>query len=339
MSMMMTQLHLLVLLLFVAAAAKDDDGQRQLQCHSDDEAALLAVDAALGSPYHFASWTPDTSCCDWYDVDCDADSGRVVSLTIFQDANLTGAIPDAIANLTHLRSLLLRHLPSLSGEIPSSLAALTSLTQLTISWTAVSGPIPDFIAELTALESLDLSFNSLTGAIPPSLAGLVNLSGINLSRNRLAGAIPSALFSNLDQQQADVYLWLSHNNLTGAIPPEFAAVSFAHVDVSRNQLTGDASPLFRRGRYVDVSRNGFVFNMSGVVFDEEVTYVDVSHNAIRGGVPAQVANLTSLQMFNVSYNKMCGQIPAGENMARFDAYCYQHNKCLCGAPLANACRH
>ncbi|KAF0924186.1 hypothetical protein E2562_008484 [Oryza meyeriana var. granulata] len=333
MDVKMRALLLLLLLSATTTAAKE----QQQQCHDDDEAALLAIDAALGSPYHFASWTRDTSCCDWYDVDCDQDSGRVVSLSVFQDANLTGAIPDAIANLTHLRTLVLHHLPQLSGAIPDSLAALTSLSQLTISWTAVSGPVPTFLAELTSLTLLDLSFNSLTGAIPASLGALTNLSGINLSRNRLAGPIPAGLFANLDPQQ-EAYLRLSHNNLSGSVPADLAAANLALVDLSRNALTGDATALFRQGRYVDLSRNSFVFNMSGVEFAEETYYVDVSHNGIRGGIPAQVANLTNLQMFNVSYNKMCGAVPAGGNMARFDAYCFQHNKCLCGAPLATACR-
>ncbi|XP_051205475.1 polygalacturonase inhibitor-like [Lolium perenne] len=312
------------------------------QCHDDDHAALIAIDTALGSPYHFASWTPDSTCCDWYNVDCDAATGRVVGLRIFQDTNMSGAIPDAIANLTYLQTLTLHHLPAISGAIPESLAALANLSQLTISYTSVSGPVPSFLGTLMALTLLDLSYNSLTGAIPASLADLPNLSSINLRRNRLSGAIPARL---LCKSPDNAYLWLSSNNLSGAIPAEFATVNFAHVDLSRNALTGDATCLFGREKplqgkqlqYVDVSRNALSFNLSSVEFPELLTYADLSHNAIVGGVPPQVANLTNLQLFNVSYNRMCGEVPAGGNMARFDRYSYLHNKCLCGAPLT-ACR-
>ncbi|KAL6624570.1 hypothetical protein ACP70R_031891 [Stipagrostis hirtigluma subsp. patula] len=318
----------LVLSSLAAAAAEST-----LQCHDEDQAALLAVDAALGSPYHFASWTPDTFCCDWYDVDCDNATGRVVGLSVFQDGNLTAAIPDAVANLTHLRSLTLRHLPGLTGAIPESLARLSDLAQLTISHTGVSGPVPAFLAQLTALAFLDLSFNSLAGAIPASLADAPSLSSIDLSRNRLAGAIPPLLLSNSTGQ---AYLSLSHNNLSGGIPAEFAAVSFAHVDLSRNALTGDASPLLGAGKplqHLDLSRNAFRFSLTGAELPEGLAFMDVSHNAIRGRIPAMVANLTGLQVFNVSYNRLCGVVPAGGSMARFDAYSYQHNKCLCGTPL------
>ncbi|GJN36405.1 hypothetical protein PR202_gb25261 [Eleusine coracana subsp. coracana] len=289
-------------------------GSSSQQCHEEDEAALLALNAGLGSPYHFESWSTDTWCCDWYDVDCDNVTGRVVGLSVFQDSNLTaGAIPDAVANLTHLRSLTLHHLPGLTGAIPESLSLLANLSVLTISYTGMSGPVPSFLSQLTSLTLLDLSYNSFTGAIPASLADLPNLTGINLSRNRLTGTIPPLLFNEQQQQQGrSVNLWLSHNELSGSIPAEFASVNFA---------------------YVDLSRNKFAFRLTGAELPEQLSFLDLSHNGIRGRIPEQLANLTNLQSFNVSYNKLCGQVPSGGVMSRFDAYSFQHNKCLCGAPL------
>ncbi|CAL4903391.1 unnamed protein product [Urochloa decumbens] len=321
-------------LLVAAAAAGDSKGH----CHSGDKAALLAIKAALGNPYHFASWTPDDPCCDWYDIDCDDATGRVIGLSVFQDDNITGTIPDAISGLVHLQSLTWHHLPSLSGVIPPAIAKLSNLSMLTISWTAISGPVPTFLGALKKLTLLDLSFNSLSGTIPASLGGIPNLSGINLSRNRLTGGIPGNLLSKSADQ---IYLWLSHNNLSGTIPPEFAAANFAHLDLSRNALTGDASGFFGKGKelqYLDLSRNGFSFNFSGVGLPEQLYFVDVSHNAIYGGIPAEVADLDNLQFFNVSYNRLCGEVPTGGHMGRFDLFNFQHNKCLCGTPLPNPCK-
>ncbi|CAL5097501.1 unnamed protein product [Urochloa decumbens] len=325
---------LLVLSCLVGAATAGST----MQCHEDDEAALLAINEALGSPYHFASWTPDTFCCDWYDVDCDNATGRVVGLSVLGDGNVTAAsIPgDAIANLTSLKTLVMHRLPGLTGVIPESLSQLTSLTNLTISYTGVSGGIPAFLSQLTELALLDLSFNSLTGAIPAELADLPALATIDLSRNRLEGPIPSLLLSKYAGEDS-VSLSLSHNNLSGGVPSGFAAVSFTYLDLSRNSLAGDPSAaVFGKGKpllHLDLSRNDFRFSLTAVEVPEGVTYLDLSHNAIRGRVPAQVADLAGLTQFNVSYNKLCGVIPTGGVMAKFDAYSYQHNKCLCGTPL------
>ncbi|XP_062232432.1 polygalacturonase inhibitor-like [Phragmites australis] len=321
---------LLVVLLLAAAAA----GASKQQCHDDDRAALLAVKSAFRNASYFVSWTPDIPCCEWFGVSCDASAtGRVVSLAIMRDANVTGPMPGAaIARLTRLQELMLFHVPGVSGTIPLSLARLSGLRDLTISRTGVSGPVPPFLGKLTALMSLDLSFNALTGSIPASLAALPRLASINLSRNRLTGAIPPPLLSKAGPE---AFLTLSHNNLSGTVPAEFASVNFVQIDLSRNALTGDASVLFGRGKLllgtVNLSRNAFSFDMSELELPARFDSLDVSHNAIYGGIPAQAGNLSQLMFFNVSYNRLCGEVPG--SMARFDVYSFQHNKCLCGAPL------
>ncbi|KAJ1260260.1 hypothetical protein BS78_10G218200 [Paspalum vaginatum] len=336
---------LLLLLLMSASILLLASGSKD--CHADDKAALLAIKKAFSPSYLDEGWVSDQApCCDWYGVECEHDIdfdrswGRVTSLAFLRDTNLTGPVPgDAIASLTHLQGLTFFKVPGVSGPIPDSLAKLSGLTSLTISRTGVSGAIPSFIgSSFTKLQELDLSFNALTGAIPASLAKPPRLLVIDLSRNRLTGSIPPLLFSRYvpTADEAGVYLTLSHNNLSGTIPAQFAAVSFLGFDVSRNQLTGDASPVLSgRGRpvvTVNLSRNRLSFNMSGVEFPDKVNDVDLSHNAIYGGIPARVGSLTDLQQFNVSYNRLCGELPAG--LSRFDVYNFQHNKCLCGAPLA-----
>ncbi|WVZ71317.1 hypothetical protein U9M48_019913 [Paspalum notatum var. saurae] len=256
-------------------------------CHPGDKEALLALSAALGNPYVVASWTPDDPCCEWYGVGCDHSTGRVIDLAA-----------------------------AISGPIPPAIGKLPNLSILIISWTAVSGP-----CRPSSARSPDLSFNALTGAIPASLAALSGLSGVNLSRNRLTGAIPALFLS----KAPDHYLRLSHNNLSGAIPDGFAAVRFAHIDLARNAFTGDASGLLDRAKeveYLDLSRNAFSFDLSHVELPERINNFDVSHNAMYGGIPPQVANLTNVHNFNVSYNRLCGAVPTGGHMDRFDAYSY-----------------
>ncbi|KAL6619862.1 hypothetical protein ACP70R_035001 [Stipagrostis hirtigluma subsp. patula] len=295
----------LLLSSFLVAAARF----REDSCHPDDQAALLAVKAALSNPGRLDYWASDDSCCGWEEVDCDEFTGRVVSLSVTGDHTVTGTIPDAVAGLVHLVSLELRYLSALYGPIPPAIGTLSNLSRLTISWTAVSGPVPPFLADLAAL------------------------TDVNLSQNRLTGTLPPSLFSRAPPGE-EIRLTLRHNDLYGGVPAEWSAVRFHTIDLSGNAFTGDASPLFGAAKplgLVDLSRNDFSFNFSGVELPEKLYSMDVSHNVIYGGIPAQVASLTDLDTFDVSYNQLCGEVPG--SLASFDVGMFEHNRCLCGAPL------
>ncbi|KAL3755381.1 hypothetical protein ACJRO7_002432 [Eucalyptus globulus] len=201
-------------------------------------------------------------------------------------------------------------------------------------WLNLTGPIPSFLGQLKNLTQLDLSFNKLTGSIPDSLSTIPGLGYIGLDRNQLTGKIPASL-ANLKGN--NLYLILSHNSLSGELPATFAGVDFGKLDLSRNRLQGDASLLFggsKRTSDIDISRNQFEFDLSTVEFNESLwwLYLYMNHNKIYGSIPKAVAGL-ELQFLNVSYNRLCGEIPVGGRLQSFDYTAYFHNRCLCGAPL------
>lgn len=303
------------------------------KCNKDDKKALVAINNHFSFQYHFASWTNDSACCDWYGIDCDPFTGRVVGLSVFAD-NLTGTLPPAIGDLPFLTNLMFHKLPNLVGSVPSTITKLTRLSLLTLSWNSLSGPIPPFLSQLTSLTFLTLAFNKFSGSIPPSLANLHNLGALHLDRNQLTGPIPDSFGGFPVGSPPDLYL--SHNNLSGPIPASLGGPLWGIIDLSRNKLTGDASVLFGSSKpttQIDISRNQFGFDLTSVSFPVNLTLLDLNHNMIFGAIPAQINEVTGLGLFNVSYNRLCGQIPAGTVTAQFDEYSYLHNKCLCGAPL------
>nr|ABV04088.1 polygalacturonase-inhibiting protein [Fragaria x ananassa]ABV04089.1 polygalacturonase-inhibiting protein [Fragaria x ananassa] len=303
-------------------------------CNPTDKKVLFEIKTAFNNPYILSSWKSDADCCtDWYNVECDPNTNRINSLTIFTDDRLTGQIPAQVGDLPYLETLVLRKLPNLTGPIQPSIVKLKHLKMLRLSWNGLSGSVPDFLSQLKNLTFLELNYNNFTGSVPSSLSKLPNLLALHLDRNQLTGNIPSS-YGKFVGTVPD--LFLSHNKLTGKIPTSFANMNFDRIDLSRNMLEGDASMIFgmnKTTQIVDLSRNMLEFDLSKVVFSTSLISLDLNHNRMTGSIPEKLTQLDNLQLFNVSYNRLCGQIPVGGKLQSFDTTSYFHNRCLCGAPL------
>ncbi|KAK7344707.1 hypothetical protein VNO77_14656 [Canavalia gladiata] len=302
------------------------------RCNQEDKKVLLQIKKELNNPTLLSSWKPNTDCCGkrWYGVKCNPHNNRVTSLSISDDKDLVAQFPPSIANLPYLEILFLYNLPNLTGPIPKPISKFTKLQSISISLTGVSGPIPNFRPILESLSFLDLSHNSLTGTLPPLLFKSSNLSAILLNNNKLTGPIPYTygFFKNL------LNLDISHNQLSGTLPMSLARLNLLVIDLSHNRLEGDASMLFGSTKviaYMDLSWNLFAFDLGKVELSkDEISYFDVSHNLIYGSLLKGIENVGVL---NLSYNRLCGEIPKGGNFQNFGVSSYFHNKCLCGSPL------
>ncbi|XP_042510780.1 polygalacturonase inhibitor-like isoform X1 [Macadamia integrifolia] len=327
----------LLLLCFVPTPSSSSSRSlsKTVRCNKNDYKALMKIKAEL-QPYNMGSWIPNTDCCDWYAVECDSTTNRIVTLSIFQ-ANISGQIPEAVGDLPYLNYIMFHHITNLTGTIPSTLTNLKHLTMLRLSNTNLSGPIPSFLSQIPSLEFLELSYNQFSGSIPSSLSSLPNLTVLHLDRNSLIGTIPES-FGKFKQPSFSLYL--SHNQLSGEIPKSLGDVDFNTIDLSRNMLQGDASMLFKANgstEGIDLSRNHMLeFDLSKVEFAKNLQHLDISHNKIYGSIPEAITGL-DLQYLNVSYNRLCGKIPQGGKVQNFDSYSFYHNKCLCGSPLT-ACK-
>ncbi|MQL79973.1 hypothetical protein Taro_012427 [Colocasia esculenta] len=299
------------------------------RCNAADERALLHLKKALGDPYTIITWTSAADCCsDWYGAKCDSRTGRVTSVSI-SNSEAAGPLPPVVGDLPYLDTLIVRKNRNVTGPLPPELSKLTNLKMMWMDWNSLTGPVPAFLGRMAKLEYINLSFNKLSGTIPPSLGDLPKLQALFLDRNRLAGAIPEALGR---LRQANLNIRLSHNNLTGAIPQSFKRLKFYEMDLSRNRLTGDPSPLFgtaTRVSYlvisIDLSRNLFEFDLSKAEFAANLATLDMNHNRLYGTIPAQLAKLAGLHL-NVSYNRLCGKIPQGRWVSGLTMYEFFHNR-------------
>ncbi|KAJ4900819.1 Polygalacturonase inhibitor 1 [Raphanus sativus] len=321
-----TLLFSLFALLLTTSSSKD-------LCHKDDKNALLKIKKAMNDPYAMISWDSKDDCCTWVAVECgDATLNHRVTTLVIQNDGVSAQIPPEVGDLPYLQTIIFHKLPNLTGEIPPTIVKLRYLRYLWLSWNSLTGPVPEFLSQLKNLEYINLSFNNLSGSIPGSLSLLPKLGYLELSRNKLTGKIPES-FGSFKGVVPD--LFLSHNQLSGSIPKSLGNLDFNRIDLSRNKLEGDASMMFgakKTAWSIDLSRNKFQFDISKVIVATTVNNLVLNHNGLTGSIPVQWTQL-SLQTFNVSYNRLCGRIPQGGDLQRFDAYAYLHNKCLCGAPL------
>ncbi|CAI7781127.1 unnamed protein product, partial [Closterium sp. NIES-54] len=191
---------------------------------------------------------------------------------------LSGGLSPSLLCLSHLVALDLSSNRHLSGSIPPALFALPSLRELSLHGNNLTGEVlPTTSAATTAgapalspsLEILDVGGNDLSRSIPPQVSALTGLTRLALDHNRLDGSLPweiGTLWRLTDLQ-------LQGNALRGDVPALAAAFGppaadavaasdgstadstalwglrrvfplLTRLDVSGNQLSGDAAALF-----------------------------------------------------------------------------------------------
>lgn len=171
-------------------------------------------------------------------------------------SGFSGPIPDYVCRQSPLDTLDLSS-NKLTGKIPISLSRLPKLRFLDLSHNQLSGPVPANLVHGN-FAFLILSHNLLTGNIPREY-GSANFDTINLSHNRLTG--DASFLFGAEKPTTEMYLsWnrlefdisnvvfpkgltdldLSHNGLTGRVPPSIRDMTKVHkLDLSYNKLCGE----------------------------------------------------------------------------------------------------
>ena len=257
-----------------------------------------------------------------------AELGNLANLpTLWLHNNqLTGEIPAELGNLANLQTLYL-HNNQLTGAIPAELGNLTNLEWLHLSNNQLTGEIPAELEDLANLRWLFLNDNQLTGEIPAELGDLANLGWLYLNNNQLTGEIPAELedLANLR------WLFLNDNQLTGCIPEglrnvannDFSSLGlpFCMPSASAGDAASDRAALVAfynatGGANWSNNRkwlsNAPMGEWHGVTTDSDgrVTHLDLYRNQLTGAIPAELGNLTNLELLSLYDNQLTGEIPA-----------------------------
>ncbi|XP_028093075.1 receptor-like protein 7 [Camellia sinensis] len=254
---------------------------------------------------------------------------------IVSHSGLTGELPPLICRLSSLHFLDLSNnnltgtiLPCLSnfsdslkvacfsGKLPDSIGNLNFLNQLDFSGCYFSGSLPASLGNLTQLNYVSLSFNKFNvGTLQllgfeqhPDILPWDNLLELDLSYNKLQGPLPIPPLSTR-------FYSVSHNGLTGELPPLICRLSSLYVlDLSNNNLTGTIPPCL-----TNFSDSLTVLNLQGNNFQGPIPHsynrgnklkmIDLSDNKLQGKVPGSLANCTELEFLDLSNNLIDDAFP------------------------------
>ncbi len=304
------------------------------------------------------NWLSDTPLSEWQGIQTDSE-GRVTQVILIAN-NLTGEIPSALQDLTHLEGLYLGR-NELSGSIPAELGSLTALRSLLLSDNNLTGRIPAQLGKLEDLHELYLSRNQLSGPIPATLGRLDNLHNLHLAANELSDNIPAEL-SNLANLR---HLSMSDNSLTGSIPPQLADLdNLTHLYLWGNELTS-GSFFLRLGdmdslQFLDIGGNrvagaqmlpeleklnnltGLGLHDSGLTNSDLLDYMndlqalDLEFLNLRSNdlsdpqILIGLSRITTLQRLAINDNKFSGQLPRSMTaLTLMRIFYFNDNKGLC----------
>ncbi|CAN6210748.1 unnamed protein product [Urochloa humidicola] len=311
---------LLVVLLHLATSTSAADepaatvAYRQRYILVWEKATLLALKRGLTlpSPSSLADWNESNGhVCRFTGVTCDRRRIHVVGLDL-ANMGISGAIPEVIGDLSHLRSLDVSN-NSFSG-VPASIGNLTRLRRLFMNNNSISGTILPVITNLSQLRDLDVSYNHISGVIPPSFGNLTGLDTLEMSNNNITGHIPAELSNLRNISVVD----LSSNQLYGEIPPSLSELtSMFYFSLHHNNLSGlIPAAIFMNCTIMgvfDLGNNGLSGEIPSMASSDTLAttfaVLNLYSNKLTGKLPRWLANCSTLYVLDVENNLLDDELP------------------------------
>ncbi|KAJ9162627.1 hypothetical protein P3X46_022386 [Hevea brasiliensis] len=291
-------------------------------CFENERNALLQLKASFNYPERMSlsSWGLYTDdCCKWENIHCNSTTGRVSKLSIRGDYWASEWCFNASLFLPfqELTSLSLQRnyvIDCVENEGFERLERLNKLEFLDLKGNLFNNEsIVSSIGHLSPLKSLNLAHNRLESVTDiQGLSGLENLEFLDLSDNNFDKSIIPLLsvFSSLKS------LTLIGNKLENITDfqglPNFK--NLEHLDLRWSTLNNsflkdiEKMPSLKILLLSFCQLNGTIPAAKGLCELKHLQKLDMSNNDLSGTLPLCLANLTSLQLLDLSSNHFIGNI-------------------------------
>ncbi|XP_022722196.1 receptor-like protein 12 [Durio zibethinus] len=247
-----------------------------------------------------------------------------------QGNHLSGSIHSSLFALPSLQALDLSE-NQLFGEIDESLNASSSLIEtLYLGYNSFSSMKLDMFFQLKNLRRLDLSNMSLSIE-----SNITSLTFPQLEELDLSSCNFTEFPEFIKTQDKLASLDLSNNQIHGFVPNWLWKTTLSWLDISFNAIDfpkeipfGDANssfPMLSSLEYLDLSNNKISGAVPNWVWKKSLWHLDLSNNSLssldqfsliqsqtssQGFLARSICNLSQLERFNASFNKLSGPIPS-----------------------------
>ncbi|KAK4439098.1 putative leucine-rich repeat receptor-like serine/threonine-protein kinase [Sesamum alatum] len=266
----------------------------QARLPADEVESLRAIERALGKRWNF-SVDPCSGLSGW--VTQNPIKGFENGV-VLKRQNLNGSVPRELVRLPFLQEIDLSR-NYLNGTIPKEWGAM-KLLKISLLGNRVTGSIPKELANITTLLELVLEANQLSGTIPPefgnlpgiericrpNLANLMTLKEFRISDNNFSGSIPDFIqsWTNIENLQ------IQASGLAGPIPSGIGSLTKL-TDLRISDLNGNESTFPPLSNIINLD-----------------TLILRSCNVL-GELPYYLGTMTTLDVLDLSFNKLSGPIP------------------------------
>uniref|UniRef100_A0A6N2LG11 non-specific serine/threonine protein kinase n=2 Tax=Salix viminalis TaxID=40686 RepID=A0A6N2LG11_SALVM len=203
---------------------------------------------------------------------------------------INGTIPPRLGQLPKLKNLSLI-VNRLTGPIPPEIGNITTLEQLVLEDNLLGGSLPPHLGNLTSLRILALSANNFTGTIPDTFGNLKSLNEFKIDGSELSGKIPDFIGNWINITTLD----LQGTSMEGPIPANISQLTSLE-SLRISDLSGSSSAL---------PNLQAMKNLKNLI---------LRNCLITGSIPDYIAKTSSLEILDLSINRLTGNIYIFKNL-------------------------